>query len=139
MKDILNLVQITLDELFTDTGIRVFWGRRADIDFDANAPEYVIYSIVDDAAAVSANADLLYRVATIALQYYVKFATARTYTGRQLTTERMEAITKAMRNAGFYCPNGWAEIGDVDNAGFATFRAEFDKEHFTGADDGEGD
>ena len=137
MKNILNLVQITLDGLLDGTGIRVFWGRRADIDFDANAPEYIIYNLENDEAGVSADADLYYRIATVTLQYYAKFANVRTYEGRQQTTERLDMIREAMRKAGFLTAGGWSEIGDVDNVGFATFRASFETPHYVGGDDGE--
>ena len=38
----------------------------------------------------------------------------------------MDSIREAMREAGFGCSNGWMEIGDVDDVGFATFRSEYD-------------
>ena len=130
MKAVLDLVQSTLDTLLLDqygAGVHSFWGRRAEID--GKATEYIIYSWVDDQAEVSADGNLYYRTATVALQYYVKFAVARTYAGRQAAADRMDSIREAMRAAGFGCPSGWYEIGDVDDVGFATFRSEYDISH----------
>lgn len=130
MKAILDLVQSTLDTLLLDEngkGVHSFWGRRAEID--GNAAEYLIYTWVDDQAEVSADGTLYYRTATVALQYYVKYAMARTYAGRQDAADRMDSIREAMRAAGFGCSSGWVEIGDVDDVGFATFRSTYDIPH----------
>ena len=131
MKDILNLVQSTLDTLLIsqDSAIHSFWGRRTEIDDNNQATEYVIYSWQDDTAEVSADGKLFYRVATIAIQYYIKFSIARTYNGRQTAADRMDAIMETMRKAGFECVSGWSEIGDVDDVGFATFRSTYDYWH----------
>ena len=132
MQDILNLVQQTLDALLvTETSaVYSFWGRRAEVDADPQTQEYVIYSFSSDNAVVSADGDLMVRTATVALQYYVKYSVARTYTGRQTATERMDSIMGAMRSAGFGCSAGWSEIGDVDDVGFATFRSYYEIPHF---------
>ena len=128
MNDILDLVQTTLDTLLiTETSkVYSFWGRRSEIDDDSQAQEYIIYSIDGDPADVSADGDVMYRMMSVSLQYYVKYAVARTYAGRKSTCERMDAIREAMRSAGFTCSGGWAEIGDVDEIGFATFRSVYD-------------
>lgn len=129
MKDVLDLVQSTLDLHFAEAGVYSFWGRRADISGNAKVSEYIIYSIDSDDADVSADGTLIYRMMTVSLQYYIKYAVARTYTGRHLATDRMDAIREALRNAGFGCSGGWAEIGDVDDVGFATFRSEYEIPH----------
>ena len=136
MKDILNLVQTTLDTLLvTETSaVYSFWGRRAEVDADPQAQEYIIYTFSADNAEVSADGGLMVRTATVALQYYVKYGLARTYAGRQTATERMDAIMEAMRSAGFGCPSGWSEIGDVDDVGFATFRSYYEIPHFMGGE-----
>ena len=127
MKDVLDLVQTTLDTLLIteSSAVYSYWGRRAEIAND-QAKEYVIYSIESDDADVSADGDVIYRMMTVALQYYVKYAVARTYAGRQSACDRMDAIREAMRTAGFGCSGGWSEIGDVDDVGFATFRSTYD-------------
>lgn len=126
MKAILDLIQTTLDTLLVGETEKVysFWGRRAEIDND-QASEYVIYDITSDDADIVADGDVIYRRMNVSLQYYVKYAVARTYAGRQSACDRMDAIREAMREAGFGCPGGWAEIGDVDDVGFATFRSEY--------------
>ena len=134
MKATLNLVQSTLDTLFTEAGIRCFWGKRAEIDADPAVTEYIIYTFQNDNAEVSADGKLYYRTASVALQYYIKYAVARTYDGRQTATDRMDSIREAMRKAGFGCTGGWSEIGDVDDVGFATFRSTYDIPHLTDGD-----
>ena len=137
MKDILNLVQTTLDNLLiTEAGtVYSFWGRRAEISAN-NETEYVIYSFEDDNAEVSADGELYYRTASVAVQYYIKYSTARTYQGRQTAADRMDAIREALRSAGFGCVGGWSEIGDVDDVGFATFRATFTIPHLMETENG---
>lgn len=129
--DVLDLVQSTLDSILSESGVRSYWGRRAD-DGQANPSEYVIYDVDRDEAEVSADGDLYYRTISVSLQYYVKYSGARTYTGRRTTNDRMETMREAMRSAGFGCPSGWYEIGDVDDIGFATFRADFELPHEVG-------
>lgn len=126
MREVLDLVQSTLDRLLAGEGVYSFWGRRADTESNSQATEYVIYSIEGDDAEVSADGMLYYRMMTVSLQYYIKYAVARTYQGRRLANDRMDAMREAMRGAGFGCSGGWAEIGDVDDIGFATFRSEYD-------------
>lgn len=126
MNDILDLVQITLDTLLASEGVYSFWGRRSEVDDSSQAQEYIIYSIDGDPADVSADGDVMYRMMNVSLQYYVKFSVARTYAGRKKAAARMDAIMEAMRAAGFGCPQGWIEIGDVDEVGFATFRSEYE-------------
>lgn len=130
MEDILNLVQTTLDNLLVGEteAVYSFWGRRAEISND-NETEYVIYSIDDDSAEVSADGELYYRTASIAVLYYIKYSIARTYAGRQTAGSRMDAIREALRSAGFGCSGGWSEIGDVDDVGFATFRSVYTIPH----------
>ena len=127
MKNVLDLVQTTLDTLLIteSSSVYSYWGRRAEIAND-QAKEYVIYSIESDDADVSADGDVIYRMMTVALQYYVKYSIARTYAGRQNACDRMDTIREAMRTAGFGCSGGWSEIGDVDDVGFATFRSTYD-------------
>lgn len=126
MSEILDLVQTTLDTLLATDGVRSFWGRRTEIDADPQATEYIIFDWENDGAEVCADGDCLYRVTGISLNYYQKFGIARTYAGRQAAMDRMESVMNAMRTAGFGCPDGWVEIGDVDQVGFATFRSEYD-------------
>lgn len=127
MNEILSLVQLTLDTLLSPSSIHSFWGRRGDDQGD----EYVIYGWESDPPEVSADADVYCRIAQISVQYYIKYGKARTISGRKTATERMDGILAAMRSAGFGCPLGWAEIGDVDDVGFATFRADFEIPHMT--------
>lgn len=126
MREVLDLVQSTLDSLLAGEGVYSFWGRRTDTESNPQATEYVIYSIEGDDAEVSADGMLYYRMMTVSLQYYIKYAVARTYQGRHLANDRMDAMREAMRGAGFGCSGGWAEIGDVDDIGFTTFRSEYD-------------
>ena len=126
MNDILDLVQVTLDTLLAEDGVRSFWGRRAEIDTDTKTYEYVIYELNNDNADVSADGKLYYRMTSVSLQYYVKYSKARTYQGRHDAMDRMDSIREAMREAGFGCQSGWFEIGDVDDVGFATFRSEYE-------------
>ncbi len=126
MKDVLNLVQTTLDTLLNSAGVRVYWGRRAEITSDANQTEYVIYTLESDEAEVSADGNVLYRMTRVAVQYYSQMRITRTYTGRQTTLDRMESIMEALRSAGFGTSAGWEEIGDVDDVGFATFRSVYE-------------
>ena len=135
MNDVLDLVQTTLDTLLVSNGVYSFWGKRAEIKNDQTA-EYVIYSIDDDSAEVSADGDLYFRTASVSLQYYVRYSIARTVQGRRNATARMKSILKAMRAAGFGCPFGWSEIGDVDSVGYATFRSSYEIPHYVGEDDG---
>lgn len=127
MKDVLDLVQTTLDTLLISGNSKVYsyWGRRAEISND-QATEYLIYSLESDDANVSADGDVIYRMMTVALQYYVKYSIARTYNGRKNAMDRMDAVREAMRADGFGCSGGWSEIGDVDDVGFATFRSTYD-------------
>lgn len=129
MNEILDLIQTILDSILSEEGIRCYWGRRAEDD-QSNPTEYVIYEIRSDSADVSADGDVMTRMASIGLQYYVKFKVARTYAGRQKALARMDDIMKAMRAEGFGCSTGWFELGDVDDAGFATFRSEYEIPHF---------
>lgn len=127
MKDVLDLVQTTLDTLLIGETEKVysFWGRRAEIDND-QAQEYIIYTLEGDSADVSADGDVMYRSMTIELLYYLKYSVARTYAGRRKAADRMDAIREAMRAAGFGCSGGWSEIGDIDDVGFATFLSSYD-------------
>lgn len=134
MNDILDLVQTTLDNLLVSDGVYSFWGRRAEVG--SQTAEYVIYSIDEDAAEVSADGDLMFRTASVSLQYYVKYGVARTAQGRRSALNRMKSIMNAMRSAGFGCPTGWSEIGDVDGLGYATFRSSYEIPHYVGDDNG---
>ena len=126
MKVILDLVQNTLDTLLiTQTSsVFSFWGRRAEVAND-QATEYIIYSVEDDIADVSADGDVMFRTMEVNVKYYVKFSVARTYAGRQKAMDRMDAIREALRSVGFGCTGGWSEIGDIDDVGFSTFQSTY--------------
>ena len=129
MNKVIDLVQETLDDLLAKDSVRIFWGRRSEIQGEASDAEYVIYDIQYDNAEVSADGNLYYRTMGVSLQYYVKFTTARTYEGRKSALARMQTIMQAMRSVGFGCMSGWVEIGDVDNVGYATFRSVYEIPH----------
>lgn len=133
MDEILDLVQQTLDETLSSSQIHVHWGRRGDDTGD----EYVIYSWESDEPEVSADGKIYYRTAEISLQYYVKYTKARTYTGRKNTAKCLSAMMAAMRAAGFGCTGGWAEIGDVDDIGYSTFRSTYEIPHLVEVENGE--
>ena len=128
MKDILDLVQETLDDLLVTETEKVysFWGRRAEVDANSQATEYIIYTMTDDSADVSADGDVIYRSMSVSLNYYIKYSVARTAAGRRKAMDRMDDVREALRAAGFGCPGGWDEIGDVDDVGFATFYCTFE-------------
>lgn len=134
MDDVLDLVQTTLDGLFYNGEVKTFWGRRADVTGTPNDAEYLIYSLNNDEAMVSADAELYYREASVSLQYYVKYTTGRTTSGRRQALTRMKDMMEAMRSAGFGCSGGWSEIGDVDRIGYATFRSEYSIPHEVGGE-----
>ena len=135
MKAVLDLVQTTLDTLLVteNEAVYSYWGRRAEVT-DNKTTEYIIYTIDDDSADVSADGDVMFRSMAVSVRYYVKFNVARTYAGRQKAMDRMDAIREAMRAAGFGCSGGWAEIGDVDEVGFATFLSTYDIPRFMGGE-----
>lgn len=126
MKEVLNLVQTTLDTLLADDGVRVYWGRRAEIAADSNQAEYIIYTLESDTAMISADGGLYFRNVSVALQYYTAMRITRTYAGRQNALDRMTDIMEALRSAGFGCSSGWNEIGDVDDVGYSTFRSVYE-------------
>lgn len=128
---VLDLVQETLDTLLFADGVRVYWQRRKDItDAEASQKEYVIYSQEGDAAETAADGDVMTRTAAISVLYYINADICRTKAGRTASQNRMKSISAAMKAAEFFCPGGWMELGDIDDAGFSTFQAEFDMIHF---------
>lgn len=126
MTDVLQLVQDTLDGVLSVDKVRVYWGKRGEIDATAKKDEYVIYSQDNDSISVSADGAVIARTASISIRLYIDQATCRTYQGRLAYKMRAETILHAMIDAGFECPNGWVEIGDIDDIGFAVFLAVFD-------------
>ncbi len=126
MVDVLQLVQDTLDNALGADCVRVYWGQRGEIDPEAKKDEYAIYSQDDDSVLVSADGDIVARTASVAVRLYIEQAKCRTYAGRQAYRSRSVAILNAMSAAGFLCGDGWSEIGDVDDIGFAVFLAIFD-------------
>lgn len=124
--DVLQLTQSILGNLFAADGVRAYWGQRGEIDQGAKADEYIIYSQDNDSIFESADGGTLARTASIAVRYYIDQHLRKTHAGRLLYTERVNAILAAMTEAGFLCPNGWMEIGDIDDVGFAVFLAAFD-------------
>lgn len=120
--DVLQLVQETLDNSpLGSAGVRVYWGRRGDIDPGAKTDEYVIYTQDNDSVTEFADGGVIARTADIAVRYYLALALCRSHAGRRLHTERVNQIHTALIGAGFLCPSGWAELGDIDDVGFAAF------------------
>lgn len=126
MADVLQLVQTALDTVLAADGVRVYWGRRGEIDSGANKKEYVVYSQDNDSVTESADGGTLARTASIAVRYYIEQNACRTYAGRTSWKTRADVVLQAMTSAGFLCPTGWVEIGDVDDVGFVVFLAIFD-------------
>lgn len=127
MVDVLQLVQETLDTSpLGSEGVRVYWGQRGDIDAGANPNEYVIYSQDDDSVSESADGGVLARTASIAVRYYLSAPLARTSSGRRLATKRVNQIHAALDEAGFTLPDGWLELGTLDQADFLEFVGKFE-------------
>lgn len=125
--DVLQLVQETLDASpLGSGGVRVYWGRRGDMDTGANPNEYVIYSQDDDSVTESADGGILARTATIAVRYYLSAALARTAVGRRQATERVNLIHEALAAVGFTFPSGWVDLGDIDDADYSVLVGKFE-------------
>lgn len=125
--DVLQLVQETLDNSpLGSAGVRVYWGRRGDIDPGAGVNEYIVYVQEDDSVSESADGKILARTATIAVRYYLSIALARTAAGRRQATERVNLIHGSLAMAGFTFPSGWVDLGDIDDADYSVLVGKFE-------------
>nr|DAN48745.1 MAG TPA: hypothetical protein [Bacteriophage sp.] len=125
--DVLQLVQETLDASpLGSGGVRVYWGRRGDMDPGAGVNEYIVYVQEDDSVSESADGKTLARTATIAIRYYLSITLARTAAGRRQATERVNLIHEALAAAGFTFPSGWVDLGDIDDADYSVLVGKFE-------------
>jgi len=117
--DIRANVQRALDAALFDTGVRVFWRRRAEV-LGAAADEYVVYTLGSDTAEAHADDTPLLRAANVAVRYYYRDTMLETPVGRATVMEREHTIHDALVTAGFSLPSGYFDAGDIDDIGFST-------------------
>lgn len=125
MIDIRALVQTALDTaLYPD--VRVYWLRKSDGE---DPDEYVVYTLDGDPVGAYADGEPLTRDANIAVRYYYRDSMTTTKTGRVTITERESQIAAALLAGGFTLPNGYFDVGDIDDIGYGTtiFEAYFSR------------
>jgi hypothetical protein len=116
MPDIRALVQSTLDTALAGA-MYVFWQRRTEIDSDTNPDEYIVYTLGGDYKRIFADDEPLTKEADVTIRYYYRQEKANTPAGRALVKSREQTILTALKNAGFFCPAGAMDAGDVDDVG----------------------
>lgn len=124
--DIRELVQQTLDGALYDSGIYSYWNTRVDVNGPNDPDEYIIYSKADDTGEEFANNQMLDRTATIDIIYYASERLYSTSEGRKKIFERINSIIEAMKEAGFRCPFGENDLGDIDEIGYTAILISFE-------------
>lgn len=119
MIDIRAMVQTALDTALNGA-VYVFWQRRAEIADDPNPSEYIVYTLGGDYNRAFADNEPLVQEADVTVRYYYKYEMLDTTAGRALVKERENAILSALKGAGFSCPSGAFDSGDVDEVGCFT-------------------
>ncbi len=106
-------VQQTLDNALSDLGVYSFWQRKTDIDLE----EYIVYE-TNDIDEAFAGLEPLIKVANVTLKYFYRQEMADTEASRQAIDSRKKQIMQTMKAAGFDCPTGAFDAGDIDDIGF---------------------
>ncbi len=119
MIDIRGLVQSTLDTAL-DGNVYVFWRQRAKIAGDKNLDEYIVYTLGGDYNQIFADDEPLTKEADITIHYYYRSKKIQTFAGRTLIKDREKTLLTALKEAGFSCPNGAFDAGDIDDIGYLT-------------------
>lgn len=125
MTDIRAMVQETLDTaLYPD--VRVYWLRKSDGE---DPDEYVVYTLDGDPVGEYADDAPLTRDANVSIRYYYRDFMVTTNSGRAAIITREEQIAAALMSAGFTLPNGYFDVGDIDDIGFGAtvFEAYFSR------------
>lgn len=125
MTDIRSLVQTTLDAvLYPD--VRVYWLRKSDGE---DPDEYVVYTLDGDPVGAYADDVPLTRDANVSIRYYYRDSMTTTKTGRAAIGWREGQIAAALLAGGFTLPNGYFDVGDIDDIGYGTtiFEAYFSR------------
>lgn len=125
MIDIRALVQTALDAaLYPD--VRVYWLRKSDGE---DPDEYVVYTLDGDPVGAYADDVPLTRDANASIRYYYRDSMTTTNTGRAAIRAREEQIAAALLAGGFTLPNGYFDVGDIDDIGYGTtiFEAYFSR------------
>jgi len=116
--DIRGLVQATLDTAFSGS-VYVFWQRKAEIE-GSDIDEYIVYTLGGDYNRTFSDDEPLLKEADVTVRYYYRYEKLDTATGRTLVKNREDAILTALKGAGFLCPNGAFDGGDIDDVGCFT-------------------
>jgi len=119
MTDIQTLVQTTLDTALAGA-VYAFWQRKAEIESDPNPDEYVVYTLGPDKGKAFADNSPLLMEADVTVRYYYRYELIDTATGRTIVKNRTNQILTALKGAGFSCPGGFFDAGDVDEVGCFT-------------------
>ena len=119
MTDVRALIQTALDTALNGA-VYVFWQRRAEITGDTNPDEYIVYTLGGDYNRAFADNQPLVQEADVTVRYYYRYEKADTAEGRTLVKNRENTIITALRGAGFSCPSGASDAGDVDEVGCFT-------------------
>lgn len=106
-------VQQTLDNALEPLGVYSFWQRKADIDLE----EYIVYE-TNDIDEAFADLEPLIKVANVTIKYFYRQEMADTEASRQTIDSRKKLIMQSMKAAGFDCPTGAFDAGDIDDIGY---------------------
>lgn len=116
MTDVGDYIQYVLDAALSADGVRSHWLRKAETD-EEDPDEYLVYTIDGDPAVYADDRPIM-RTANAAIRYYYREALIDTAAGRAAIKARARAIAGALESAGFALPNGYFDVGDIDDIGF---------------------
>lgn len=117
-----SLVQLTLDNALYPKGVYSFWQRKTEVD---EHNEYIVYTTTD-IDEFFADDEPLVKSAEVTVRYFYRSGMAETEAGRQVVDDRKKLIMRSMKKAGFDCPFGAFDAGDIDNNGYFATIFEFE-------------
>mgnify|MGYP000976645529 CR=1 FL=1 len=114
-----ELLQNTLDTAVVSDGVYSYWQRKTETAGQDN-DEYIVYLLNEDLNEVFADDEALIKNKSITVKYYYRDSYLDTPEGRLHVDQRAEVILQSLLGAGFTCPNGYFDAGNVDDIGFST-------------------
>ena len=111
------LLQAVLDNALAESGVYSYWQRKAETAGE-DPDEYIVYTLGGDSVAVYADDMPYIKAASATVRYYYRDSLLDTYEGREKIKVHEKNIATALEQGGFSLPNGWFDVGDIDDIGF---------------------
>jgi len=116
MINLVPIIQKTMDDAFAADGLYTYWQTKAETSGEVD--EYIVFTLAGQQGEAWSD-DIPYITrADATIRYFYRREKISNHRGRTSVMQRTADMWTALNGAGFDCPAGPFDAGDIDGNGY---------------------